>query len=142
MMDLAQRISEKFEDRRLKLNVGGVVFETMRSTLRRRPATRLAQLAERLESDETWDLENREYFFDRHPGVFSSILHSYRSDELHTEHNLCGNIIKTVSLDHCFAVCLFKLKATYNYYWCVLIYTFKGIDRYYCYTFGMSRPNH
>ncbi|PVD19396.1 hypothetical protein C0Q70_19884 [Pomacea canaliculata] len=94
MMQLAQRLSDKFDDRRLRINVGGVIFETMRSTLRKRPATRLALLADRLESDETWDVERKEYFFDRHPGVFSSILHCYRTDELHTEHNLCGNIIK------------------------------------------------
>ncbi|XP_076443769.1 voltage-gated potassium channel KCNC1-like [Babylonia areolata] len=94
MMNLAKRISEKFEDHRLRLNVGGVVFETLRSTLRKRPGTRLSQLAEQLEADETWDLERQEYFFDRHPGVFSSILQCYRTDELHTEHNLCGNIIK------------------------------------------------
>lgn len=97
MMQLAQRLSDKFDDRRLRINVGGVIFETMRSTLRKRPATRLALLADRLESDETWDVERKEYFFDRHPGVFSSILHCYRTDELHTEHNLCGNIIKNVS---------------------------------------------
>nr|KAG5688182.1 hypothetical protein BaRGS_021373 [Batillaria attramentaria] len=94
MMTLAQRITEKFEDRRLRLNIGGVTFETLRSTLRKRPGTRLALVAERLEADESWDVENEEYFFDRHPGVFSSILHCYRTDELHTEHNLCGNIIK------------------------------------------------
>lgn len=97
-MELAQRISDKLDDRRLRLNVGGVVFETMRSTLRRRPSTRLAMLAQRLESDESWDSERQEYFFDRHPGVFSSILHSYRTEELHTEHNLCGNIIRNVSV--------------------------------------------
>ncbi|KAL8602348.1 hypothetical protein ACOMHN_022861 [Nucella lapillus] len=104
MMNLAQRITEKFEDRRIRLNVGGVVFETLRSTLRRKPSTRLAQLADRLESDDTWDLERQEYFFDRHPGVFASILHSYRTEELHTEHNLCGNIIKTKAIwAHCSA---------------------------------------
>ncbi|KAL8616674.1 hypothetical protein ACOMHN_031656 [Nucella lapillus] len=94
MMSLARRITEKFEDRRLKLNVGGVVFETMRSTLRKRPTTRLFELADKMEEDETWDREKKEYFFDRHPGVFSCILQCYRTDELHTEHNLCGNIIK------------------------------------------------
>ena len=96
-MSLAKRLTAKLDDRRLKLNVGGVVFETMRSTLSKRPATRLAHLAEQMEADDTWDRDKGEYFFDRHPGVFSSILHCYRTDELHTEHNLCGNIIKHVS---------------------------------------------
>ena len=97
MLTLAQRISQKIEDRRLKINVGGMSFETRRSTLRKRPASRLAMLAERLERDESWDNDKQEFFFDRHPGVFASILHCYRTDELHTDHNLCGNIIKTVS---------------------------------------------
>ncbi|ESO86721.1 hypothetical protein LOTGIDRAFT_71678, partial [Lottia gigantea] len=79
---------------KITINIGGVRFETFKSTLELRPGTRLAVLANLLESDETWDPDTNEFFFDRHPGAFPAILHYYRSDELHTDHNICGNIIK------------------------------------------------
>ncbi|XP_050403234.2 potassium voltage-gated channel protein Shaw isoform X1 [Patella vulgata] len=85
---------DKLGDRRLRLNVGGVRFETLKSTLELKPGTRLALLAHLQESDETWDGDTDEYFFDRHPGAFTAILQYYRTDELHTDHNICGNIIK------------------------------------------------
>ena len=85
------------KDKRLKINVGGTPFETWSSTLERITGTRLALLAVLGESDESWDTDRQEFFFDRHPGVFSSILHYYRTEELHTDQNLCGNIIQGVS---------------------------------------------
>jgi len=48
------------------------------------------------ESDETWDKERREFFFDRHPGIFSMVMHYYRTEELHIDQNFCGNIIQGV----------------------------------------------
>ncbi|GFO21294.1 potassium voltage-gated channel protein shaw-like [Plakobranchus ocellatus] len=81
-------------NRRIKLNVGGAVFETWTHTLLKRPGTRLAQLARAMESDESYDSERGEYFFDRHPGIFATVMHYYRTEELHTDHNICGNIIK------------------------------------------------
>ncbi|XP_071117836.1 potassium voltage-gated channel protein Shaw-like [Haliotis cracherodii] len=81
-------------DRRLTINVGGVSYQTLRSTLERKPGTRLATMAILHERDESWDPDCKEFFYDRHPGVFASILHYYRTDELHTDHNICGNIIR------------------------------------------------
>ena len=63
----------------------------------KKPGTRLAKLSLRLESDESYDCDRGEYFFDRHPGIFSTVMHYYRTEELHTDHNICGNIIKGVS---------------------------------------------
>jgi hypothetical protein len=82
---------------RIKINCGGVKFETFRSTLERIPGTRLALLANLQEKDENYNSDYAEYFFDRHPGAFASILHYYRTEELHTDQNICGNIIKGVS---------------------------------------------
>ena len=84
------------EDKRVRINVGGKVFETWRSTLEHIPGTRLALLAVLGDADETWDHAREEFFFDRHPGVFASVLQYYRTEELHTDQNLCGNIIQAV----------------------------------------------
>lgn len=63
-------------DERILLNVGGVRHETHVSTLRTIPRSRLSRLAE-------IHLENgggrQEYFFDRHPAVFNSIIDFYRT---------------------------------------------------------------
>ena len=85
-------------DKRIRINVGGTSFETWSSTLERIGGTRLALTAVLGESDDAWDRERQEFFFDRHPGVFASVLHYYRTDELHTDQNLCGNIIQGVSI--------------------------------------------
>lgn len=85
-------------DVRVRINVGGTLFETFRSTLERIPGTRLALLSVLGEADDTWDKERKEFFFDRHPGVFSMVMQYYRSEELHTDQNVCGNIIQAVSI--------------------------------------------
>lgn len=85
-------------DKRITINVGGQRHETWASTLERLPGTRLALLASLLHGDESWDEEHNEYFFDRHPGAFSTIIHFYRSEELHPQVNICGNVMKGVSL--------------------------------------------
>lgn len=64
------------EEERILLNVGGVRHETHVSTLRTIPRSRLSRLAE-------FHLDNgggrQEYFFDRHPAVFNSIIDFYRT---------------------------------------------------------------
>ena len=69
--------TEKKElDDRMLLNVGGVRHETHVSTLRNVPNTRLSRLAEaHIEAER----EREEYFFDRHPAVFNSIIDFYRT---------------------------------------------------------------
>ncbi|XP_050402185.1 potassium voltage-gated channel protein Shaw-like [Patella vulgata] len=76
---------------RLLLNVGGVRHETHVSTLRNAPNTRLARLAENhLESG----CKTEEYFFDRHPAVFNSVIDYYRTGELHVPLEVCGAVVK------------------------------------------------
>ncbi|XP_064609217.1 potassium voltage-gated channel protein Shaw-like [Liolophura sinensis] len=81
-------------DKRITINVGGQRHETWASTLERLPGTRLALLASLLQGDESWDEDHNEYFFDRHPGAFATIIHFYRSEELHPQVNICGNVMK------------------------------------------------
>ena len=78
-------------DARIILNVGGTRFETLKSTLKKLPATRLSKLTEQLSY---YDPILNEYFFDRHPGVFSQILNYYRTGKLHYPTNVCGPLFE------------------------------------------------
>jgi hypothetical protein len=75
------------EDNRIILNVGGTRHETCSTTLRKIPATRLSRLTPQLAN---YDPILNEYFFDRHPGVFSMILNYYRTGKLHYPVDVCG----------------------------------------------------
>ncbi|XP_074641338.1 potassium voltage-gated channel protein Shaw-like [Tubulanus polymorphus] len=72
---------------RIRLNVGGTTFQALRSTLTRHPNTVLSELNEH---DQSYDSTIGEYFFDRNPLIFSSVLEYYRTGELHIPSNLCG----------------------------------------------------
>ncbi|XP_021347949.1 potassium voltage-gated channel protein Shaw-like isoform X2 [Mizuhopecten yessoensis] len=80
------------DDERILLNVGGVRHETHVATLRNIPCTRLCKLAELhvISADSKRD----EYFFDRHPSVFNSVIDFYRTGELHVPLEVCGAVVK------------------------------------------------
>jgi len=63
-------------DNRVCVNVGGVRHEIYRTTLKKIPATRLARLTE---TQSNYDRVLDEYFFDRHPAVFTQVLNYYRT---------------------------------------------------------------
>lgn len=116
-MEFIKKMKEekKENDKRVKLNIGGHYFETWFSTLERIPGTRLALLATLKEADESYDADNGEYFFDRHPGAFMAILTYYRTEELHVDQNICGNIIKGVCIQDFFLFfffCMFFITLT------------------------------
>jgi hypothetical protein len=62
-------------DQRVRLNIRGRHFEVTASTLRKIPNTRLSTLDK---NSNFYDVSNDEYFFDRDPDVFNSILNIYR----------------------------------------------------------------
>lgn len=76
---------------RVTLNVGGIRYKVYKSTLKKIPATRLSRLTESLAN---YDPNTREYFFDRHPGVFAQILNYYRTGKLHYPTNVCGPLFE------------------------------------------------
>ena len=78
-------------ENRIVLNVGGIRFETYKTTLKKIPATRLSRLTEALVN---YDPVLNEYFFDRHPGVFSQILNYYRTGKLHYPSHVCGPLFE------------------------------------------------
>lgn len=93
-------------EHRVILNVGGIRHETYSHVLKKIPATRLSRLTPNLAN---YDPVLNEYFFDRHPGVFSMILNYYRTGKfevleafklwiiagkLHYPTNVCGPLFE------------------------------------------------
>jgi len=82
--------------RRVVLNVGGVRHETLWRTLERMPHSRLGRLRRcAAEGDslsslcDDFDPSTMEFFFDRHPRAFSSVLNFYRTGKLHLVDDIC-----------------------------------------------------
>ncbi|XP_069135452.1 potassium voltage-gated channel protein Shaw-like [Argopecten irradians] len=76
---------------RVVINVGGKLFETTYDTLHSKPDTRLGKLSE--DSDEYCE-ETKQFFFDRNPDFFNSLLDFYRTGELHLPNVYCGATLR------------------------------------------------
>lgn len=78
-MPIAPADKNKHQDDLIILNVSGRRFQTWRNTLDRYPDTLLGSS----EKEFFFNEETHEYFFDRDPDVFRSILNFYRTGKLH-----------------------------------------------------------
>ena len=83
------------------LDVGGERFTAFRNTLGKFPATRLGKLmrASNIEKilehcDEFVPGDPPEYFFDRNPDNFPSILNMYRTGKFHTTERGCALVLQ------------------------------------------------
>lgn len=74
---------------RIVINVGGVRYETCKSTLMSIPGTRLSNL---ISSSSGGDPKHTtsEFFFDRDSGAFAPIINYYRTGKLHCPPDVCG----------------------------------------------------
>lgn len=79
---------------RVIINVGGVKFETYKTTLRNIPDTRLAWITESRSENPDYNAQTGEYFFDRHPNIFLMILNYYRTGKLHVPAGMCGPVFE------------------------------------------------
>ncbi|KAK3101571.1 hypothetical protein FSP39_004549 [Pinctada imbricata] len=77
-------------DNKIVLNVGGVRFETYKTTLKSIPDTRLSWLSDTSGNSPEYDPSTGEFFFDRHSGMFHMILNYYRTGKLHIPMDVCG----------------------------------------------------
>ena len=83
------------KSKRANLNVGGVKHEVMWKMLEQVPTSRLGKLAKATTVSEIVDFcadyspEHDEYFFDRHPRSFNTILAFYRTGKLHIQDGIC-----------------------------------------------------
>ncbi|KAJ8023726.1 Potassium voltage-gated channel protein Shaw [Holothuria leucospilota] len=79
------------QSNKLRINVGGIRHETYKSTLKNIPDTRLAWLASASTNNNAdYDPVAKEFYFDRHPGIFNAILNYYRTGRLHAPSDVCG----------------------------------------------------
>lgn len=81
--------------RRVILNVGGVRHEALWKTFERLPKSRLGKLrystsiSEISQLCDDYDSDENEFFFDRNPRSFSSVINFYRTGKLHLVEDMC-----------------------------------------------------
>lgn len=82
-------------NKRVIFNVGGKKHEVLWTTISKLPDTRLARIKYATNNEELmvlcddFDLEKNEFYFDRDPLLFDTVINYYRSGTLHINHDIC-----------------------------------------------------
>lgn len=79
---------------RVTINIGGFRHNTFLATLRAIPDTRLSWMAENHPNCPEFDQVLGEYFFDRHPRIFTEVLNYYRTGKLHCPADVCSKLFQ------------------------------------------------
>ena len=79
---------------RVTINVGGFRHNTFLTTLKNIPDTRLSWIAENHPNSPDFDPVLGEYFFDRHPRIFTEVLNYYRIGKLHCPADVCSALFQ------------------------------------------------
>ncbi|XP_063419278.1 potassium voltage-gated channel protein Shaw-like [Mytilus trossulus] len=74
------------------INVGGTLFQTKLSTLQKYPDTLLGSITN---LSEFYNKEHEQFYFDRNPELFNTVLDYYRNDVIHLPTHLCGWLWKS-----------------------------------------------
>lgn len=91
----SSRYCTRSNDYKILVNVGGVRHELLWSTLEKFPFTRLGRLQECRTEDailnycDHYSYEENEYFFDKNPKIFQSVISCYRTGKLHIPDEFC-----------------------------------------------------
>lgn len=87
--------TNRCNDYKILVNVGGVRHELLWSTLEKFPFTRLGRLQECRTEDailnycDHYSYDENEYFFDKNPRIFQSVVSCYRTGKLHIPDEFC-----------------------------------------------------
>ncbi|GFR89480.1 potassium voltage-gated channel protein Shaw [Elysia marginata] len=74
---------------RVQFNIGGVIFQTLEATVKRSKSKKF-KLSDPTFLFRYYDHGRGEYFFDRDPEVFRSVLNYWRTGHLHVPASMCG----------------------------------------------------
>ena len=90
----SETIFDALRNDRITINVGGIRHNTFLTTLKNVPDTRLSWIAENHPNSPDYDPVMGEYFFDRHPRIFSEVLNYYRIGKLHCPVDVCSALFQ------------------------------------------------
>ncbi|XP_076870204.1 delayed-rectifier potassium channel regulatory subunit KCNS2 isoform X2 [Brachyhypopomus gauderio] len=86
---------QDLEEQLVNVNVGGLKHSICSSMLRKFPDTRLCRLLTCdteeaiLQVCDDYDVQKKEFYFDRNPGLFPYVFHFYQTGKLHVMDELC-----------------------------------------------------
>ncbi|PKY12535.1 hypothetical protein RhiirB3_424213 [Rhizophagus irregularis] len=78
-----QKMTNEASDEKITLNIGGIKYETLQSTLTSHPDTLLGSMFQQNKEIINHQTDRKEYFFDRDGKVFRYILQYYRNNKIY-----------------------------------------------------------